>query len=224
MTLVYLATLLLVENILLMAVSLTNGQYYVRVFLITNMMLIAAFSPKLFAVGHLVSNYGNVFYASVFCSQCITLRRFGLSCAVANMWSVLFALGAYYVLSGLLSLAPSAPEQESLSFAVDLLTSHQFWVIAASALAFLAAQGLLLDIGHRYTTWWGLPLGIVLGQFVDSAIFFPIAFSHLHLSQLEVVVVSGFSVKVVFAIFLMPAYFFALRRGTSPPVASSQMS
>lgn len=218
-TLLALAAILLIESVLIVNASMVQGQYRVRGFMIINMMLIAAFSPKLFAVGQFVSNYGNAFYASVFCIQCLTLRRFGYEAAIANLWPVLTALATYYVLSGILGLAPAAPWPDALSVAVNTLTMHQFSAAAASALAFLAGQAILLDVGRRYTAWWGLPFAVVLGQFVDSAIFFPIAFVHLPVETLLNVVVLGFAAKVLFAVVLVPAYMIACRQpiGGLPP-------
>ena len=57
---------------------------------------------------------------------------------------------------------------------------------------------------------------VVIGQFVDSMIFYPIVFHAMPLHDLVVITTSGYVTKIVCGLFLAPAYLYAVHEGAEP--------
>ena len=210
-TIGYLSLILLVEAAYIIYAVRGDKQFKLRGVVLINMILIGLFAPKLFSLDGVVSNVANLFYASIFCAQTIVQRNFGAKEANANVGTALAVMSLVFVLTYLLGHVPMVDPQRPISAAIVTLTTYQVPVIVASYIAFAVSQSVLILMLRTIDGWRGIILATLVGQTVDSAIFFPIAFSDLPMETILIVGLTGFATKVVCAVALAPVYYLANR-------------
>ena len=181
-----------------------------------NMVLITLFGGVLFSWADYSTNCGNVWYADVMLTQWLVMRRFGwrngLRAAASTFVGLLMLLLITAVLQTQLS---DSPLDTAYGMVID--ASRDFTV--ASFMAFWLGQGVLITIYRACDArplWLCYGVAIAAAQAVDSAVFFPIAFSSFDISLLHAAA-AGFVVKVGLGLLAIPALArIGVPRGSKP--------
>ncbi len=194
------------------------GREYLYASIATNLILVSVAGPKLIEIFGYTTNVGNIFYASVFvatyfiiehCSRKDGERAIGLGAIVV----VLFV-----VMGQLVIAMSSVPETTGFSAALATIFRTSVRVASASVIAYIIAQSINVGI---YATlrekgvarlWLRVATAGVASQFVDSILFFSIAF--LGVLPLAVVVESmlvGFFLKVSITLLSIPLIYVSRR-------------
>lgn len=217
----FLLGLIAVESCALAFTAWRQSPTYVRKIILVQMILIALFAPKLFDVAGFQSNVGSIFYATVFMSQLVVSKRWSMALAMENVWTVLGSMVVFYLLVGILGAMPAVNAHDTIfTRAIYDITSATLLNAAVSLVAFVGAQFVLLGTLERFKDhWWGASLAVVLGQIVDSAIFYPVVFHAMPLALTIQVAVDGFITKLACAVALIPAYLYAVQRHPEDLVA-----
>lgn len=184
-------------------------------FIVTNIILVSTFGSQLIEVFGLVTNAGNVFYASIFVAANILVERYGRAVGYRSIWIgfaslVLFVLMSQFVVRNL----PIA-DNLAVSDVIQSLFGGVPRLALASMTAYLVAQNLNVwafdRLRHKPKP---LSLGVSniasasTGQLVDSVIFFSIAFAGtLPLQGLAQAILVGFILKALIAIAGTPVLY-----------------
>lgn len=189
-----------------------NTPWRMRGLATIQMIIIALFGQKLFAIGGYVSNVASICYAAVFVMMVITARLWGLPRAYETIYIILSAIIVTFVEVQLISMAETSVGNESFSNAMTQIAIHPAPTLVASSLAFVIAMSVLLGCLRRWDGWFGLAGALVLGQAMDSLIFYPIAFYDLPLGSMVEISIVGFVLKILSTIALAPTIWWMLRR------------
>lgn len=186
---------------LMVYATFAEGPYRMRGLIALNMVIISLFAPKLFEYHGFISNIGNVFYAAVMIMQTYIFMQYGHKAAVSTIRMTLFALVSSLALVYAMSIVPVVAGNEVFSAAVSQVTNFSLETIFASFFAFVIGQSVLVYFLDKT-----IPIVAVLAaQFVDTIIFFPIAFAYS--PMLLSIMVSGYVTKVLVSVPLaLPLY------------------
>ena len=183
------------------------GVYALRKFVIVNMTLILLFAPKLtLFFGH-ESNVANLFYAAVVVAQVAIAEWGGAGLARESTRLALASVVLVASLVGALAAVPAVGDQH-VTDAIRTLAPQSLVTLGASLCAFAATNAALIAVVGRAR---GLPilarfaLAVAAAQAVDSAVFFPVAFSQHGAGAVLEMAVTGFAVKTAVGVALLPA-------------------
>lgn len=183
--------LIAIEMALMVYATLAEGPYRMRGLIALNMVLISLFAPKLFEYHGFISNVGNVFYAAVMIMQTYIFMQYGHKAAVSTIRMTLFSLVSVLALVYAMSIVPAVAGNEVFSAAVSQVTNFSLETIFASFFAFVIGQSVLVYFLDKTNP----AVAIIVAQFVDTVIFFPIAFSYS--PALLGIMITGFIFKVL---------------------------
>jgi len=180
--------------------------------IIVFLILIAAVGGKTVEFFGLTTNTGNIFYASVFLATYFLIERYGRREGISSIWIGGIAVLFFSVLARLTTSLTGTPETAALDAAFDVAFSPLARLTFASLLAYVISQTLnvylysylkeRLNGGYR---WLRANAANAAAQFVDSIVFFLIAFAGVvPLSSVGEVILVGFSLKVVFMMVAAP--------------------
>jgi len=168
------------------------------------------FETKIFSAGALTLTGGFlVFPISYILNDCLT-EVFGLKKARFAIW-LAFGMNAFVVLlAQLVCLLPGAPfwdGQEHFSY----IFNADMRIAVASMLAFLAGSFLNARVmswmkgiqGERGFGWRAIASSL-LGESMDSLIFFPIAFWGVELKNLLVMMLTQVVLKTLYEVAVLP--------------------
>lgn len=146
-------------------------------------------------IGDLKSNFGNLFYAGVMFASAVGALRDGERTATKNVLLVLKFLVAITLLFAIVRFYPT---NVSESFAKSL--DERPRILTASFLAFVFSNAVCV----RITCTTKRPIvAQILGQAIDSLIFFPLAFFGKPVPVLSMMI-SGFFLKAGLALWTWP--------------------
>lgn len=210
----FLLAMIAVESFAIASAGWRQSASYLRKIIVVQMILVALFAPKLFVIAGFQSNVASIFYATVFTAQLVVAKRWGTALAMENVWTVLGSMLIFYALIGILGVMPAANEHDAVFTRVLYEISALTPLNAIASLgSFLVAQLVMLGVLQRFTMKWvAAPLAVVLGQAVDSAIFYPIVFDRLPFEITTQIAIDGFLTKIAVAVALIPAYLYAVRQ------------
>lgn len=184
-------------------------------FIVANIILVSTFGSQLIEVFGLVTNAGNVFYASTFVAANILTEHYGRKVGYRSVWIgfislVLFVLMSQFVVRQLPVAASLGTTQ-----AIQTLFRGVPRVALASMTAYLIAQYLnvwifaqLRQENGRTKLWFRHFASSTTGQLVDSLIFFSIAFGGLVSGTVLVqTILAGFALKALVAVASTPVLY-----------------
>lgn len=190
------------------------GRPAVFVAIVVNIILVATFGPKLVAILGYVTNVTNVCYATIFLATNILNEHFGTGEAYKSVWLGFIGL-ALFVIMGQFVLDFDSVQNGAASEAMDALFSGTPRVAAASFLAYAIAQNFAVWLYDRIRKWTGprriwlrAILSPVVGQFMDSVIFFGLAFGGaVANAELAAIILAGWAVKTAIALIHAPVIY-----------------
>jgi uncharacterized integral membrane protein (TIGR00697 family) len=158
-----------------------QGRRWLQASVVINLILISVFGAKLIHVFGLTTNVGNVFYAMVFFAAQLLVEHFGKEEGRRSVWLGLSAVGFFIFIGQLTVLYAGIPEASAATDAISMLFHFAPRLATASLVAYLFAQSLNIEL-YSYLRNLGWSIGTrsltatAAGQFVDSVLFFSIAF------------------------------------------------
>ena len=206
----YFIILILLEALALLLVSRWWQGWELPVITV-NMILILLFGGKLITIGGYTSNAGNIFYAAVCTAQLMLAQRVGERAALTLLPRLIFALTLLFGLLVAMSALPILPGNEPTSEIINALSASSARLLVASYLAYFVAQIVLLKvyINLPITLRFGrYLLAAVACQFLDSVIFFAVAFQAEAMRLVEIALV-GCTLKVALMVLYFPLFHFA---------------
>ncbi|MDO8564824.1 MAG: queuosine precursor transporter [bacterium] len=210
--------LILIEFLFISIVS-RFGKEWLYGSITLNLILIGLLGAKTIPLFGVVMNSGNVFYAGVFYATYLLIELHGKHEAIRSMWKsavyvLLFLLMTHLVISTT-GTAESRVVDEAMHTLLDALPR----VAGASIAAFLIAQFVNINL-YAYLRkktgtaklWLRTAGAVVLGQAVDSIIFFPLAFLGVLASpNLLEITLTGFLAKVLIGFIGIPFLYLSMR-------------
>lgn len=186
------------------------GKGWLYASIVANLFFVSLFGAKLIAVGGIVSNIGNVFYAGVFFATYLLIEHYGVGAAKAALWVGLYTTALFLLFTQLVGALTGVP----LNQAADLWLGALFGVVpriaVASIFAYIIAQHVNIWLYERLrqrgvSLWARATAAIVMAQGVDSVLFFYVAFAGV-LSQglLYESLWAGFVLKVGIGVLSIP--------------------
>jgi hypothetical protein len=180
--------------------------------LVTNIILVSSLGSKLISIFGFVTNAGNVFYACAFFAGIMIAEHYGSkkaykSVLVGFLSLILFVLMAEFTVRSGLGTAPSSIDQ-----AISTLFMAVPRIALGSMAAYLVAQNINIYVFSIIRKKTGIKLialrtvtSSVAGQFVDSIIFFTIAFAGTLSAHLLIqAMLTGFVIKVLIGVLSVP--------------------
>lgn len=170
--------------------------------LTTNIILVSTFGSKVLTVFGFETNAGNIFYACAFFAGIMLAEHYGKKAAYKSVWVGFLAL-VLFVFVGQLTIRAGTTATEAGKALLTLFNAVPR-IALGSAVAYLLSQNLniyIYSLLGRKTSKKSLGARVaassLAGQFVDSLVFFTIAFAGvLPTQRLVQFMVTGFLVKV----------------------------
>lgn len=159
------------------------GKTWLIVSIVLNLVMVSLFGAKLVTRFGLTSNAGNVFYACVFFGTQLLTEIYGKREAQKSILIGVLAIVFFMVISQLVVLTVGLPETRAVNSAIDTLFQAAPRVAAASLLAYLSSQFVSINLFSYLSErtkgkmlYLRVNLTNLLGQMVDSVLFFTVAF------------------------------------------------
>lgn len=198
--------------------SFNFGRRWLYVAISLNLLLIGVFGAKITPLFGSVTNAGNIFYAGVFLIGQLLVEHFGLKEGKKSIW-IGFAAVIFFTFMGQLTINMSiAPEARGAADILNRLFEFSPRIALASIIAYLLSQSLNIHLyGFLYEKgyekiWLRSLAATVLGQFLDSIIFFNIAFwGVLPAYSIIVSAGTGFMVKVIVGALSIPLIYLSYK-------------
>ena len=208
----------LIEGVLLIIAG-RMGSQYLYAFIIANLLLVPLFGQKLVLLFGIITNAGNVSYASAIIAAALIIERddkkerlplIGMG-LIASVTFVSIAVSSAMMhdtqegavtggyLSSLFSFAPR-------------ISAASFSAYAIAMMVFSNVYLSLKDVSEK-ALWFRVFVSCVIAQAVDSIIFYTLAFSGvLPVQEILVVMLFGFLTKCVVSLLLLPFVSLSLNR------------
>ena len=198
-------------DLLLILAAWRFGRVWVYVTIAVNIILVSTFGQLLIKIFGYITNATNVCYAAIFLASNILNEHLGTREAYKSVW--LGFLGLFiFVLTGQLILDFTPAHGGLVSDAMTALFAGAPRVAAASFFAYAIAQNFAVwcyDYLRKLTKsrhlWLRHNISAISGQFIDSVIFFGLAFGGLvGNDELIGIILTGWLVKVIVTVIETP--------------------
>lgn len=183
--------------------------------IVTNLLLISVMGGKFVSIFGMVTNTGNVFYASVFLATFLLVEHHGRKEALKSVLMGFAALVLFVIMGQLTINYAGVPETNAIHNAMQVLFQSLPRIAFASVLAYLFAQSFAIFIYSELKRRW--PKGnlllrnmiaAVVGQLLDSIIFFMVAFAGTIAGPVVAqAIAAGFILKILAALLTTPVLY-----------------
>jgi uncharacterized integral membrane protein (TIGR00697 family) len=158
------------------------GKEWLFASIIVNLIMISTFGGIIVNLFGFTTNVGNVFYAAVFLAIHLLAEHYGKKEALKTVWVGFWSIFIFIALSEL-TVNYGFVSPDSLAAAASFTFHTAPRIALASMVAYIITQYLnvyLYDYLHKRTgqakLWLRDNLSNILGQLIDSVLFFTIAF------------------------------------------------
>ncbi len=173
-------------EVIVVFVAARLGREWLLGTIAVNLILIGIFGAKLISVFGLVTNVGNVFYACVFLATHFLIERHGKNVAWQTIWFGAGFVVFFTVVSQFAVNYNGSSLSDAINDASATLFSFSPRVIIASILAYAFAQYINISVfswirgkTNGKLLWLRSNSANIISQFIDSCLFFSIAFFSL---------------------------------------------
>ncbi len=188
------------------------GRGGLGVSIVVNLILITTFGAKLIPIFGVVTNVGNVFYATIFTAAMILTERYGKKEAYASVWIGFLGLVVFMGMAQFTTQMASVPEGSQIADAMHTIFDGAIRIAIASIAAYLVSQHVniwafdyLRTKQSTQALWIRVMASTFMGQLLDSAIFFSIAFAgEVPMNILLETIIVGFAAKISVAALSIP--------------------
>ena len=181
-----------------------RGRRWLHAAIVINLIMISVFGAKLVNIFGGVTNVGNIFYVAVFFAGQLLVEHYGIKEGKRSVWLGFFSVLFFVIVGQLTVLYTGIPESDSASRSIETLFKFTPHLALASLLAYLFSQSLNIRLyaylkGKNWSTLWRRSLmSNIAGQFLDSVIFFSVAFiGSVTGGILFSAILTGFLVKII---------------------------
>ncbi len=180
-----------------------------------NLILISIFGAKFVSILGYTTNVGNIFYACVFLATYFILERQSKKEAINTIWFGLVVTTFFIFFSQIVANFINPNSLDAIDVAMKTLFSFSIRVAIASALAYIFAQyiNICMFVWIRDKTgdkflWLQVLGATIVGQLIDSCLFFTIAFLDMSGALLLQAIITGWIVKIGVIVLAIPALYF----------------
>lgn len=176
------------------------------------LILITIAGGKLvYLFGH-ATNTGNIFYGAVFLATYFLIERLGKREGIYAIWIGVVAVAFFFVCIQIVVAFVGSPVTAPVNTALAAAFEPFSRLTIASLIAFILSQNVnvftYLYLKERWNgahLWLRTNIASVLGQTVDSTVFFTIAFWGVSANaNIADIMVTGFVIKVLFIAITSP--------------------
>ncbi|WP_165741708.1 queuosine precursor transporter [Candidatus Thiosymbion oneisti] len=202
------------------------GKEWVYITIITNIILVSTFAAKLIPIFGFVTNVSNTFYAAIFIATDILTEHHGKKVGYRSIWMGFIGLVLFVLLGQFVLQFEYIQDSEKVSIAMETLFSAVPRIAAASFIAYAIAQSLDVWLFHfiRERTrgkhlWFRNNGSTLVSQFIDSAVFFSLAFAgSVPFDVLVNIILTGYVVKLMVALLDTPFIYLSYKvKGMAMP-------
>jgi hypothetical protein len=177
-----------------------------------NLILISVFGSKMISVFGYLTNAGNVFYVGTFIAIYLLIERKGVKAAYKAIW-INFALLLFFAVMSHVTISITGTlYSKQVDNALKMVLDNSLRITLASLFAYLIGQHVNLRIyaalreqTRRKKMWLRINAANIAGQFLDSAVFFTIAFAGVVSDKdLLTMMIAGFLIKAVVGMIATP--------------------
>lgn len=214
-------------DLLIVLFAWRMGREWVIATIVMNLILTSAFAPKIIPFFGIETSAASVFYASIFIATDILTEHKGAKEGYRSVGIGFLALSGFIILGQFILQMSSIDQTAAVSGAMDTLFSAAPRIAIASFIAYAIAQSfdiwfyhwLMEKTGKDRLLWLRNSGSTLISQFIDSIIFFPLAFAGiLPLNVLITVIITGYILKSMIALFDTPfIYLSYIVKGETPP-------
>jgi uncharacterized integral membrane protein (TIGR00697 family) len=186
--------------------------------IIANLFLVGIFGAKLLIIFGYATNAGNVFYACVFLATHFLLELYGSKVAKKTIFYGLIFTVFFLIMSQFTFQFSGIKTSESVNNAIYTLFVFSPRIFFASVMAYIFAQNINIFLFEWLKTqtkgktlWLRSNAANILGQLVDSLIFFSIAFFDSPGQLLVSTIMAGWLVKVLVGFLATPFLYLSAR-------------
>lgn len=180
--------------------------------IIVFLILIAGVGGKIVEFFGFATNTGNIFYASVFLATYFLIERYGRREGIRSIWIGVVAVAFFSILARITSTLIGSGATTELDATIAIAFSPLLRLTFASLLAYTISQTcnvfLYIYLKERMQgarLWLRANATNVVAQFLDSIVFFLVAFlGTVPFANVWEVLVTGFVIKVVFMMLASP--------------------
>jgi len=191
------------------------GKTWLYVFIVMNLALISVAGAKLISVFGLVTNAGNVFFAAVFVATHLLIEHYEKKDGYRTIWLGFFAILFFIIMTQLTLLLAGIVDSSPLESALRTIFGAAPRIAVASIAAYIVSQQVnvriyasLKERSGGKNLWLRDGIAHIGGQFMDSIIFFSIAFYGLIPMAVLIQSISiGFAMKVIVGFLGTPAIY-----------------
>jgi uncharacterized integral membrane protein (TIGR00697 family) len=196
----------------LIVLALRYGVAGLTGLLVTNIILVSALGSRIISLFGFVTNAGNVFYGCAFFAAIMIAEHYGRKEAYKSVWIGFLALVLFVVMGEFTARYALSTGLSDTDQAIKTLFIAVPRIALGSMAAYLIAQNINIYVfsAVRGKTgakliWLRTVAGSLAGQFVDSIVFFSIAFATtLPFKLLLQAMLTGFVVKVLIGLLSVP--------------------
>lgn len=207
----YLFILCALADILFVFFSARRGLEWLLGTVATNLILIGIFGSKLVEIFGFTTNAGNIFYACVFLATHFILERYGKHAAFKTI-SVGVSFALFFIIMAQFAVHFAGVSDSKLTNdCIQTLFSFSVRVSFASIVAYVFSQYVNISLfewlkikTHGKFLWLRMNGANIVGQLVDSLLFFSIAFFDLPGPILIQAILAGWLVKTVVVLLGTP--------------------
>lgn len=214
----YFVLRLITEAALLMIAG-RSGKIYLYALMTINLLLVPVFGQKLFEIFGIITNGGNVFYATAILCLAMLIEKYGMTEFKNILGYAVFSMVGYIIMA---NISHYIIGTNSISEHINIVFSFVPRIMLASLSSFIISACAFVWMYNYFKKkfpneyLFRLINTVVIVQFIDSMFFFILAFwGEIPYRILAVALLYGFLVKSVASIVLIPFVSFGLRKSIS---------
>ncbi len=194
------------------------GKSWLYVAIVLNIILISIFGAKLVSIAGFTTNSGNIFYAAVFFAVQLLVERFGKEEGYKSIWLGVSSIIFFTIMSQFIVLVLGSPETQAVNRAMETLFHVVPRVAIASLFGLVFSQAVNIWLftfikskSKAKFAWLRVNLSNLIGQALDSIIFFTIAFYGLLPFPIFIqALLAGYVLKMITGVLSTPFFYLSL--------------
>lgn len=211
---------IVIIDLALALLAFRSGRPMLIAFIVTNLLLVTVFAGKVVSVFGFATTVAGPFYAAIFLATDALTEKWGEKAGYRSVWIGFCSLGVF-VLLGQLSLFIEPVEfSQNLHDSMKSVFDTSLRIFIASIIGYVVSQNLDVWLFHKISEvtggkflWLRNNLSTIVSQFVDSILFFSIAFYGVLPNWFEVAIV-GYVAKLLIALLDTPFLYLTKKIGT----------
>jgi uncharacterized integral membrane protein (TIGR00697 family) len=199
----------MVVDLSLVLAATRFGKQWLKMLIVLNLIMVQFTAVKNHSLFGFVANGSAVFYAAIFLATDILSEHWGKKAGYSSVLNGLLAVVFLIVFGNLYTLI-SPVEANAATDAFNTLFKSAPRITAASLIAYLIAQNLDVWLYDKIDSWMGGKHlwmrnngSTLISQFLDSVIFFGIAFGGV-VPNIWSLILTGYVAKLIVALFDTP--------------------